>query len=265
MAFEESAPLRAVSFHTGLFKPELARFALDQDGAGWKVSNDRAQESRWYESLPADAYTAVPRRLEDLPAGELEVALVEEPRDTGPAAVEQAAADPDLFNVHGIWHGGGGRQDFQQTFEWASDEPLGAVRVRVRDFSPPFHGGVPGATLELAIAEQADGGGTGEPVGRWRGPMPDRLRHSTWLELRPGPGAGRVPLRSGVHLRDAALSFPEPARNRHLSLSAVTGDPYGGGRLLRARNGGGFEPLERGAEADLSFQLLTSDQAEPTR
>ena len=259
MEFVEPAPLRAVSFRTGRLRTDEARFALNQDRAGWKVSNDRAQEARWYEDLPASAYTDVPRRLEDLDPQEMTLRVVEDAAE-GPVAAEQPLADPDLFNVHGIWHGGGGRQDFEQGFTWPTEEPLAAVRVRVRDFSPPYHGGASGAPLELAIAERTAEGRLGPPVGRWRGEVPERLLKSTWLDL----DLGSVSLESGGEYV-FRLSFPEPGRERHLSLSAVIGDPYGGGRLLRARNGGGFEPLEKGAEVDLSFQLLTPGQAGSTR
>ena len=254
MQFEEPAALRAVSFRTGIVRDDPARFTMNEDRKGWKRSNDRAQEMRWYRELPADAYTDVPRRLEDLEIGGMAVSVADG-IGVEPAAVEQRATDPDQFKVHGIWHGGGGRQDFAQTFRWPSSEPLEGVRVRIRDYAVPYHGGAAGAPLELAIVELAEDGGFGPPVGRWRGQVPERLRHSVWLGLEPSDGP--VPLKADTDYA-LRLGFPEPGRDRHLSLSAALGDLYPGGRLLREQNGGGFRPLVDDAEADLSFQLLTA-------
>ena len=170
--------------------------------------------------------------------------------ETARVAVTQPDHAPDLFNVHGLWHGGGGEQQYLQTFTWPNDRPLRGVALRIRDYSPHFHGGAAGARLALAVVEVDEEGRPGVPLARFDGDLPDRLRHSAALSLEFDPLALRPGQQYGLR-----LWFPEPAMHRHLSLSGAMGDPYPDGRLLSMRNGGPPTPMEDG-EMDLTFTLL---------
>ncbi len=253
MRFVEAAPLRSLGLSAGRFRGSGGQAVLSENHEPWKQATGRSYMLRLYTDLDPAAITPVPPRLDDLPARPMSIQV--EPRTSTTAevkgvAVSQPAYAPDLFNVHGIWHGGGGEQQVLQTFTWPGERPLRGVELRVRDYSPPFHGGAAGAPLCLAVMELGDDGRPGDPVAKYRGDLPERLRHSATLTLE----LDGLVLRSGQRY-GLQLWFPEPAMQRHLSLSGALGDPYPAGRLLSMRNGGPPTPMEDG-EMDLTFSLL---------
>ena len=253
MQFVEAAPLRSLGLSAGRFRGSGGQAILSENQEPWKQATGRSYMLRLYTDLDPAAITPVPPRLEDLPARPMSIQV--EPRtptaaEVGGVAVTQPGHATDLFNVHGIWHGGGGEQQYLQTFTWPGDRPLRGVELRVRDYSPPFHGGAAGASLCLAVVELDDDGRPGDPVAKYRGDLPERLRHSVALTLE----FDALALRSGQSY-GLQLWFPDPAMHRHLSLGGSLGDPYPGGRLLSMRNGGPPTPMEDG-EMDLTFTLF---------
>ena len=257
MQFVEAAPLRSLGLSAGRFRGSGGQALLSENQEPWKQATGRSYELRLYASFDAAAVTPVPPRLEDLPERPMSLRIEPWEHSVGEAesmAVTQPQHAPDLFNVHGIWHGGGGEQQFLQTFTWSDDRPLRGVRLRVRDYSPHYHGGAAGAPLCLAVMEMNEQGQPGRPLMKWRGNLPERLRHGAALDLAIEP----LTLEPGRHY-GLRLWFPEPALHRHLSLSAALGDPYPDGQLLSLRNGGQPTPMEAG-DMDLTFTLLTGSK-----
>ena len=253
MRFVDAAPLRSLGLSAGRFRGSGGQAILSEDQEPWKAATGRSYVLRLYSDLDPTAITPVPPRLDDLPARTMTVQIG--PWDltadeAGGVAVTQPRHSPDLFDVHGIWHGGGGEQQYLQTFAWPNDRSLRGVRLRVRDYSPHFHGGAAGAPLALAVVEVDDEGRPGVPLAKWRGDLPERLRHSAALSVELDP----LVLQSG-HRYALQLWFPEPAMHRHLSLSGTLGDPYPDGRLLSMRNGWPPTPMEDG-QMDLTFTLF---------
>ena len=253
LKFLESAPGRAVAFRVG--RPEgqpPASFILSTDEEPWRVADGRSVEMRLYADLADDAVTFVPRRIEDV---EPEPATVELADDLPAASLVQPQHRPDVYDVHGIWHTGGGEQRMAQTFTWPGGERPDTILLRVRDFSEPYHGSAAGAPLQIAVVETTGDTPTGEPLDVWRATLPERLRHSTYLRI----DVNTLPLEAGrtyaVH-----VVLPESAPRRHLSLSAGTGDPLPGGRLFKSQNGGQFVPVD---DADLTFALVSSKKENP--
>ena len=251
LKFVESAPGRAVSFRVGPPRGRTpASFILSTDEEPWRVAEGRSVEMRVYDELADDAVTFVPRRTEDL---EPRPATIELAADLPAASLAQRQYRPDVFDVGGVWHAGGGEQRIAQTFTWPGGPSPDTVLLRVRDFSEPYHGNAAGAPLQVAVVETAGDAPTGEPLGVWRANLPGKLRHSAYLAVSLDP----LPLKAGrtyaVH-----VTLPESAPRRHLSLSAGVGDPMPGGRLFKSQNGGPFVPVE---DADLTFALASSGKA----
>ena len=252
LKFLESAPGRAVAFRVG--RPEArtpTSFIFSTDEQPWRVADGRSVEMRLYAELADGAVSFVPRRIEDV---EPRPATVELVADLPAGSLAQPKYRPDVFDVGGIWHTGGGEQRLAQTFTWPGGPSPDAILLRVRDFSEPYHGNAAGAPLQVAVVETTgdapNDAPTGDPLGVWRADLPDKLRHSAYLEV----AVGTLPLEAGrtyaVH-----VALPESAPRRHLSLSAGIGDPLAGGRLFKSQNGGTFVPVE---DADLTFALVSS-------
>ena len=246
LKFLESAPGRAVSFRVGPPQGRTsASFILSTDEEPWRVADGRSVEMRLYGGLDDEAIAFVPRRIEDV---EPRPATIELVTDLPAASLVQPRYRPDVYDVHGIWHTGGGEQRMAQTFTWPGGPSPDAILLRVRDFSEPYHGNAAGAPLQVAVVETTGDAPTGEPLGVWRADLPDKLRHSAYLSVAIDP----LPLEAGrtyaVH-----VALPESAPRRHLSLSAGIGDPLTGGRLFKSQNGGTFVPVE---DADLTFALV---------
>jgi hypothetical protein len=209
LKFLESAPGRAVSFRVGSPRGRVpASFILSTDEEPWRVAVGRSVEMRLYAELDEAALTFVPRRVEDVEPKPASNDLV---ADLPTASLAQRQYRPDVYNVHGIWHTGGGEQRMAQTFTWPGGDRPDTILLRLRDFSVPYHGNAAGAPLQVAVVETTGDTPLGEPLGVWQATLPDRLRHSTYLRI----GVGELPLEPG---RTYAfhLILPESAPRRHL-------------------------------------------------